>query len=253
MRTASAPRLFVSAPLAALDAGAELALPHEAVRHAQVLRLQPGAALTLFDGRGGQWAATVQAMGRREVTVRLGAHEALERELPQAVTLAVVMPAGDRMDFVVEKATELGAAAIWPLMSERSVLRLNGERAAKRVAHWQALATAACEQCGRNRVPQVHAVATLAQMLAQMPAKTAAPPRQTGLCLLGWRDAEPWPPAAAAATSALTLLSGPEGGFTDGEEDAALAVGFKTVSLGPRTLRADTAPLAALSALSLAR
>jgi 16S rRNA (uracil1498-N3)-methyltransferase len=248
MRTASASRLFVDTPLAALGPGCELPLPETAVRHAQVLRLQPGDALTLFDGHGGQWAATVQAMGRRSVQVRLDAHEAIERELPFDVTLAVVMPAGDRMDFLVEKATELGAAAILPLMSERSVLRLSDERAAKRMAHWQALAVAACEQCGRNRVPRVDAVVPLAQAFATAPAFQAGPERW----LLAWRDAVPWTQALVAPRAeAITLLSGPEGGFTDGEENAATAAGFKAVSLGSRVLRADTAPLAALAALGL--
>jgi 16S rRNA (uracil1498-N3)-methyltransferase len=153
------------------------------------------------------------------------------------------------MDFVVEKATELGAAAIMPLMSERSVLRLVGERAAKRVAQWQALAVAACEQSGRNRVPTVQPVCTLADalqtVLAAQPA-TATHARW----LLGWRDAQPW---AAPSTDLrhLTVLSGPEGGLSEAEEGAARAAGFAPVCLGPRTLRADTAPLAALAAVGM--
>ena len=164
----SAPRLHVAAPLAA---GATLDLPPEAARHVQVLRLQPGAALCVFDGRGGEAAATVLEIGRREVRVRVDAVDPVERELAVAVTLAVGMPANDRMDALVEKAVELGAAAIVPLVCERSVLRLAGERAAKRTAHWQAVAVAACEQCGRNRVPAVAPVVAL-------PTGCAASPRR---------------------------------------------------------------------------
>jgi len=228
-------------------AAGERALPAEAARHAQVLRLQPGAALTLFDGRGGQWSAEVVSMGRRDVTVRVDDHHAVERELPVAVTLALGMPAGERMDFVVEKATELGMAAIVPLVTARSVLRLSGERAERRRAHWQAIAVAASEQCGRNRVPQVQAPQTLEGWLAGQPV--AVPAGEQRL-LLGWRDAAPWSGAARGAAS-LQVLSGPEGGLTDAEEDLARSRGFRPTSLGPRVLRADTAPLAVLAALAL--
>ncbi len=162
----SAPRLHAEVPLAA---GATVELPPAAARHVQVLRLQPGAALRLFDGRGGEAAATVLEIGRREVRVRVDAVEAVERELPLAVTLAVGVPANDRMDALVEKAVELGAAAIVPLVCERSVLRLEGERAARRIAHWQAVAVAACEQCGRNRVPAVAPFAALPAWLRGLP------------------------------------------------------------------------------------
>jgi 16S rRNA (uracil1498-N3)-methyltransferase len=244
-----APRIFVDTPLCAQPA---LALPASATRHVQVLRLQPGDSVMLFDGRGGEWRAAIAEISRREVRVEVLDHAPTERELPVAVTLAVVMPAGERMDFVVEKATELGAAAIVPLMSERSVLRLSGERAAKRVAHWQALAVAACEQCGRNRVPRIEAVQTLAAALAGTLARTeAAPDGWVDRRLLAWRDARPWAPVLAAARQ-LVLLSGPEGGLTPAEEDLARAAGFVATGLGPRTLRADTAPLAALSAVALA-
>lgn len=240
------PRLHVAE--AVLAAG-PLALPPDAARHAQVLRLQPGDALTLFDGRGGEWSARVAAMGKREVQVELLAHDAVERELPIAVTLALAMPAGERMDFVVEKATELGAAAIVPLVSERSVLRLAGERAEKRRAHWQAIAVAACEQCGRNRVPQIAAPVPLSAWLEALPMPTGAQARW----LLGWRDAQAWPVAQSVTSSSRTvvLLSGPEGGFSDAEEALARGRGFATAALGPRVLRADTAPLSALAAIAL--
>jgi 16S rRNA (uracil1498-N3)-methyltransferase len=238
------PRLFVGE---ALRANTTLALPEAAARHAQVLRLQPGSEITLFDGRGGEWAARIEAMGKREVTATALSHQAIERELPRGVTLALAMPSGERMDSVIEKATELGAASIQPLISERSVLRLAGERADKRRAHWQAVAVAACEQCGRNRVPEVHAAQPLAAWLAALGARTDHESRW----LLGWRDAQPWPAALAAAAASVLTLSGPEGGFTTDEEALAAAHGFTTLGLGPRVLRADTAPLAVLAALSL--
>ena len=227
----------------ALATGLALALPAGAARHVQVLRLQPGDALTLFNGEGGEFEATVTQMGRSDVQVSVGAHRAIERETAQAVHLAVVMPANDRMDWLVEKAAELGAASVQPLVSARSVLRLQGERAAKKAAHWQAVAVAACEQCGRNRVPLVHPVADLVSWLGRPPAAGA------GLRLLlslreGARTLR-----QLAPTGAVTLLNGPEGGLTAEEEELAIAAGFAPLTLGPRVLRAETAPLAALAAL----
>lgn len=229
-----------------LQAGLEVDLPDAAARHVQVLRLQPGAELSLFDGRGGQWHARVLQMGRRSVTVRVEAHEPLERELPQPVTLALSMPANDRMDDLVEKATELGVAAIQPLMSERSVLRLAGERAERKVSHWQGVAAAACEQCGRNRVPAVHPVRTLADWLSTLVDDGA-----TKRLLLSFAD-DTRPLPQAAGNGPLLLLSGPEGGLSPAEEAVARAHGFAPVTLGPRVLRADTAPLAALAWRALA-
>jgi 16S rRNA (uracil1498-N3)-methyltransferase len=233
-------RLFVDLPLTA--AGQVLDLPPGPTRHAQVLRLQPGDAITLFDGRGdgalaGEWTAEVTQMGRSVVQVVLRQFTPLDRELPTAVTLAVVMPANDRMDFLVEKATELGAAALQPLVGERSVLRLSGERADKKVAHWQGVAQSAAEQCGRVRVPTVHAVRPLSAWLTKAPE---------GLRWLASPGAAP-ARAPAVPLPSLTLLTGPEGGLSPGEEAAAVAAGFVRVGLGPRILRADTAPLALLA------
>jgi 16S rRNA (uracil1498-N3)-methyltransferase len=126
-----------------------------AARHAQVVRLQPGDAVRLFNGAGGEWTAEIEHMGRKEVTVNVIAHQAIEREANNHVVLAVGMPANERMDWLVEKATELGVHRITPLMTERSVIRLTGERAEKKQAHWQAVAASASEQCGRNRVPVI--------------------------------------------------------------------------------------------------
>ncbi len=235
------PRFYVDTPL---TQPGDFALPAGAARHVQVLRLQPGDALTLFDGSGPEWQAEVTAMGRSEVRVNLIAAERPQRELARVVTLAVVMPANDRMDFLVEKATELGATALQPLVGERSVLRLAGERADKKRAHWQGVAIAASEQSGRTVPLRVEPVQPLAAWLAALPA----PADDEWRGLLSPRAASPL--GALSAPRAL-FLSGPEGGLSDAEESAARARGFTAVTLGPRILRADTAPLAVLSWLAL--
>jgi 16S rRNA (uracil1498-N3)-methyltransferase len=235
------PRLHVPLPLAE---GQTLCLPDVAARHVQVLRLQPGMPLVLFNGEGGEHEAIVSSMGRREVEVRVGAHRAVDRELPFPVTLALGMPANDRMDALVEKATELGVSAIQPLVCERSVLRLAGERAERRREHWQGIAVAAAEQSGRTRVPQVAPVRGFAQWLGD----EAAMPAQRWLLSL---DEDARTPAAMGRPASLCALSGPEGGLAPVEEQAARDAGFAPVSLGPRVLRADTAPLALLAFVGL--
>lgn len=254
-------RLYVPLPL---HAGAELSLPAEAARHVQVLRLQPGDALTLFNGQGGPWRAEVQQMGRKDVAVRLITPlDDPRNELPLHITLALGMPANERMDSLVEKATELGVAALQPLHCTRSVLKLQGERADKRRAHWQGVAIAASEQSGRVQVPEVAPVADLKAWLGTLTRLTSPgapadadppgrprPPEFRGLLSLA-DDAEPLASRAAALASAgarITLLSGPEGGLTPDEEALARSTGFVPLSLGRRVLRADTAPLAALAA-----
>ncbi len=237
-------RFYVDTPLAP---DAELTLPPGATRHAQVRRVQPGDTLWLFDGDGADWPATVLAVGRSEVRVRVGRPQPVATELPLAVTLAVGMPANERMDTLVEKATELGVAAIQPLMTQRSVLRLAGERAQRKQQHWQAIAVAACEQCGRARVPVVAPVRELADWLAQGAAQ-AAPLRRV---LSLQPDAQPLAALPCPGTGSVWTLSGPEGGLAPDEEAAARAAGFQPVALGPRVLRADTAPLAMLAWLGL--
>ena len=237
------PRFHCPLPLAS---GQRLALPAGPARHVQVLRLQPGDALTLFNGEGGEFEARVTRMGRSEVEVELGTHQALEREAARAVHLLCGITANERMDWLVEKATELGAASLTPLLAERSVLKLKGERADKKRAHWQGVAVAAAEQCGRNRVPPVHEALTLADWLAQ------SRPQATDLrCVLSLADGARPLAQVATGTQPLWLLSGPEGGLSPAEEAQALAAGFVPVTLGPRVLRAETAPLAALAALHL--
>lgn len=230
-----------------LRAGNELPLPAGAARHAQVLRLQPGAPLCLFDGRGGEWSAEVVAMGRKDVMVRLLAHQPVERELGRAVTLALGMPANERMDTVVEKATELGVTAVQPLVCERSVLRVAGDRAERKAAHWQAVAVAACEQSGRNQVPTIAAPMSLREWLHGLPTPAAAAARL--LLSLEPRATPLLRVADLARADAVIVLSGPEGGLTEAEQALALQHGFVATSLGPRVLRADTAPLATLACI----
>ncbi len=243
-----AARLFVEQPLGAIALAAELALPPGAARHVQVLRLQPGDEVTLFDGSGDEWTAAVTAMGRSEVRVALKSRQPVDREMKRAVTLAVVMPANDRMDGIVEKACELGAVAIQPLMSERSVLRLQGDRAEKKRAHWQGVAIAAAEQCGRSRPLQVAPVKTLAAWLAELPSDAGEQ-----RWLLSPVAAQPMSVLVSPSSDAqpITVLSGPEGGLSEAEEQSARARGFSAAKLGPRILRADTAPLAVLGWLAL--
>lgn len=266
------PRLYVEPQM--LDAsGAAFALQDGASRHVQVLRMQPGEGLRLFDGRGQEWQAEVTEMGRKVVQVRVLNAIENDRELPVRVTLAVGMTANDRMDTLVEKATELGAHAIQPLLCARSVLRLDGERAAKKVAHWQAVAVSASEQCGRAVVPQVLPVAASMAWL-QQPAQSASSAKADSEAsgwrargVLSLREAAPvgrWLDGlasgqavglAAGSTTARPdwcFFSGPEGGLTPEEEDLALSTGWQAVSLGRRVLRADTAPLAVLSVIAAA-
>lgn len=238
------PRFHVDVPLAAQHGS--MALPSGAARHVQVLRLQPGAPIVLFDGRGGEWSATIDRIGRQEVQVTLGAFADIDRELPCRVTLAIGMPANDRMDALVEKACELGVAAIHPLVCERSVLRLAGERAERKVAHWAGVAVAACEQSGRTRVPAIAPVRTLPQWLASLP-----PPGAQGRLLMSLDGTRPLMEMLAARPAELVALSGPEGGLSAAEEALARAQGFEPVSLGARVLRADTAPLALLAGVAL--
>lgn len=225
-----------------LQAGRTITLPPEAAHHAlRVLRLRGGDELVLFDGQGGEYPGRVVEAGR---TFRVAVeqwHE-VEREARLAVTLAQALPAGDKMDWVVQKAVELGVAAIQPLQAKRSVVRLAGERAEKRAAHWRQVTIASCEQSGRNRLPEIGAILDLPHYLASPPAEN-----ETRLLLSPHRgvrlSALPKPPGG------VTLLVGPEGGFEDGEEDAALSVGFQAIGLGPRVLRTETAGLAALAAI----
>jgi 16S rRNA (uracil1498-N3)-methyltransferase len=244
------PRLFVAEPFAA---GATVVLPPAALRHVQALRLARGDALVLFNGSdGADWPGELVEIGRGRAAVCVGAAVAVDRELGCAVTLAIGVPANDRMDALVEKAGELGATAIQPLVCARSVLRLAGERAEVRRRHWQAVAVSASEQCGRARVATVLPIAPFAAWLRSPAANAAATRIVLSFDRFALDPATAWSGAAGdAARAAAIVLSGPEGGLEPAEEDAAAASGFVRVGLGPRVLRADTAPLAWLAWLGV--
>ena len=230
-----------------LHAGGHLTLSKEASRHIQVLRMQPGQTVHLFDGHGGEYEANISQIGRQHVDVAVGLHTAVEREASHAVHLAVCMPANERMDWLVEKAVELGVASITPLMSQRNVVKLSGERAEKKQAHWQAVAVAACEQCGRNLVPTIALPLSLSSWLKGFESTSHSAQRFVlSLQATTATMAEP----TAAVPNATWILSGPEGGLTAQEEALAIALGWAPLSLGPRVLRAETAALAALIRLT---
>jgi 16S rRNA (uracil1498-N3)-methyltransferase len=239
---------------AALQPGDALDLPAGTARHVQVRRMQPGDEITLFNGEGGECVAVITHMGRSDVGVRVTQKIDLERELPVRVNLWSGMMANDRMDWLLEKATELGASTLLPITAERSVLKLKGERADKKLAHWQAIAVASSEQCGRNRVLQVASPLTLTQALAAC-TNEARSTRWLLSLAEGTQSLQAalqaLPSQAAGEVQEITLLSGPEGGLSPAEEAEALAAGFLPVSLGLRVLRAETAPVAVLSALGL--
>jgi len=239
---------------AALHPGDELDLPAGTARHVQVRRMQPGDEITLFSGEGGECVAIITRMGRSDVGVRVTQHTDIERELAVRIHLWSGITANERMDWLLEKATELGASTLLPITAERSVLKLKGERSDKKLAHWQAIAVAASEQCGRNRVLQVASPLTLSQAIA-----SSALQFKGTRWLLSLADGtkslqealQALPTPATGQALELILLSGPEGGLSPDEEAQALAAGFLPVSLGQRVLRAETAPVAVLSALGL--
>ena len=218
--------------------------PGQAHHVVHVLRLKPGDSITVFDGHGNEYEAVIDRIEKAGVALNVGARQAVARESPLAVTLAQGISAGERMDYTIQKVVELGIAAIQPLETSRSVVRLDGARAQKRLAHWQSIVIAACEQCGRNRVPQVAPVMMLRDWLGQMMHRTGpclrvtlAPQAQIALREL------PRPPGP------VVLLCGPEGGLAPEERQDAERARFIPARLGPRVLRTETAAVAALAAM----
>ncbi len=233
------PRVHVDEPLAAHS---RATLRGAAATHIRrVLRLGPGAELTAFDGRGGEYPATIAALSQDRVLLAIGAQRLSERESPLAVTLAQGVSRGERMDLVVQKATELGVRRLVPLLTERTVVRLDARQADARRRHWRGVAIAACEQCGRNAVPEIASPARLAAFLSSLePEATRVVLAPAGA--LKVRD-------LAGADRPLVLLIGPEGGLSESEQRAASDAGFRALNLGPRVLRTETAAIAALAAL----
>ena len=238
----SAPRLYAADLAGVLAAGGSVALPATVAHHAaNVLRLRTRDAITLFTGEGGEFAATIERIDRREVIVRVDAFADAERESALAVTLVQAVAAGDAMDYAIRKSVELGVAALQPVITARSAPLGEGTRAAQKRERWQNVAIAACEQSGRNRVPGVAAPVAFAQWLA---ARGAAAP---GI-VLAPQDGVPLASLRAPA-GAMDVVVGPEGGFTADEIAAATRAGLAAVRLGPRVLRTETAGPAALAAI----
>ena len=237
-----APRFHIPVSLSPSHVGSTVALPTEVAHHVvRVLRLAGGARITLFDGSGGEYAAILEKTGRSGVTASIERFDAIARESPLAITLAQAVLAADAMDYAVRKAVELGAGRIAPVVAARSQ-GLRGERSERRLAHWRAIAIAACEQCGRNRVPSIAPPQSLEAWLntvnAERPSVIAAPGSEVSLATFAART----PPGA--------IVIGPEGGFTEAELSLAIDRRVVPVHLGPRVLRAETACLAALATLA---
>jgi len=234
------PRFHVPGPLASGDV---VELPEKAGHHAvRVLRLRIDDEVTMFDGRGGEYTGRITSIGRKSVQTKLGEHNPVERESPLIITLLQGVSSGDRMDTTVQKSVELGVQRIVPLAAERSVVRLSDDRAERRLSHWQQIAIGACEQCGRNRIPVVESVTTLDTFpdLGQLPETRwmLAPGSGTGTLREMPRPGH-----------SVVLLVGPEGGFSPREYEIAVNKGFRTIQLGPRILRTETAAVAALSTM----
>lgn len=234
-------RLFVDVPLAP---GRTLPLPREASGHAlRVLRLKVGDDVILFNGDGREYRARLANVDPRAASVHVEGMDAPERESPLRITLLQSLARGEKMDWIIQKATELGVARIWPVSSARSEVRLDGTRGEKRLDHWRAVAVAACEQCGRNVLPEISPPEALAATLAANPVNDAQtrwmlhPGETTRL-----RN-------AGTSTKDVVLAVGPEGGFGDNDLDALREAGFRALALGPRILRTETAGLAAIAAL----
>lgn len=230
-----------------LASGRRIKLPESVAQHVtRVLRLREGAVVVVFDGTGGEWSARLIAGERDRLFAEIGDYRIVERESPLSLTLWQALARGERMDLVIQKATELGVTRIVPLATSRSVVQLDAMRGEKRLSHWRAIAAAACEQCGRNRLPEIAPPRDLAMALTDLPHETTEP-----RWLLEPNARQSLGDALARHTplERAIVLIGPEGGLADEEIDAAVRAGFEAVSFGPRVLRTETAGLAVLAAL----
>ena len=234
-------RIYVDQPL---KTGLEIALPPQAAGHVtRVLRLRRGDPMVLFNGDGVDYACELTESGASGASVRVLAAQASTGESPLRITIAQALARGEKMDWIVQKATELGVAAIVPLVTERSEVKLDAGRADKRLAHWRGVAAGACEQSGRARVPGVHAPATLSSWLQSLDLRKS----ETRLALLP--DGELSVRALGRIESEVLLAVGPEGGFGESDIAALRNAGFRGLTLGPRILRTETAGIAAIAAL----
>ena len=238
-------RVYVEAPVAT---GKRLVVEGSAANHiTRVLRLRSGDLLTVFDGSGGEFGARIEEFRKDSVVVTVEEHRLLDRESPLPLTLVQGISRGERMDWIIQKATELGTSRIVPLFTKRSMVRLAERQAERKLQHWRAIAIAACEQCGRNKIPELAAPVDFFDVL---PADDSGAMRlllsPTGNLRI--EDlAEVGQDLAPGVRKGITVLIGPEGGLEEVEQEAALAAGFKAVRLGPRVLRTETAAMAALT------
>ena len=237
------PRFYVDS---ALQAGASCTLPEDSAHHAvHVMRLREGDEAVLFNGRGGEYAARVASIQRLLISLDVLQHHAIERESPLQMALVQGVSSSDRMDYTMRKAVELGVASIHPVLATRSVARPKGERADSRRAHWQKVAISACEQCGRNKIPEVHPLTSVTDYLRES--------RPDAFRILLSPRSELRLSKAVEGKTSFVLAAGPEAGFDADEEAAFASAGFTPLKLGARVLRTETAALAALAALSALR
>ncbi|MQA20395.1 16S rRNA (uracil(1498)-N(3))-methyltransferase [Rugamonas rivuli] len=234
------PRFYIAQPLAI---GQLVSLPEAVAHHIQVLRLAQGELVTLFNGEGGEYGATLSDIGKRHVSVEIKTHQPREVELPFGITLAQALPEASKMDWIIEKAIELGVSGVQPLAAQRCVVRLSAERAEKKMAHWQGIIASASEQSGRNRLAQLAPLQDYKQWITQqdMHRRIILTPRAEQ-SLADW--------ARHQSPQAVTLVIGPEGGLSDAEENLAIQHGALPLAMGPRILRTETAGLSAVAVLS---
>lgn len=232
------PRFYVDF---ALSPDSVVELPDNVVRHLNVLRVKNTEEIVLFNGNGKSYPALPEVLEKRRASVRILREETTDNESPLNITLVQAVSAAERMDFTLQKSVELGVAEIRPVISERCVVRLSGERAEKRVARWQEIVVSACEQSGRNIVPKVLPLTTYAQALQQLPQETAK-------LLMSLNRAQKLSDVRPQSGKVVFMV-GPEGGWTEKEEQQAFDAGFQSVTLGKRVLRTETASLAAIAAM----
>lgn len=224
-----------------LSVGQTVALPDNIVRHLNVLRVRPNENITLFDGKGKAHAARLSFLEKRRAEAEILHEETADTESPLNITLIQSISSGERMDFTLQKSVELGVTAIQPVISERCIVRLDGERAAKRLARWQEIVISACEQSGRNTVPPVLPIIGYREALDKMPSESTKLIMSINRARKLGDIRQP--------SGAIAFMVGPEGGWTEQEEQQAFDAGFQAVTLGKRILRTETAALAALAAM----